>query len=128
MIYLDSSVALAHLLTEDKRPPETLWDQPLVSSRLLRYEIWSRLHVRGLGASDGDRARGLIGLVWLVELSPRVLERALAPFPVSVRTLDGLHLATVEFLRNRGQTVELASYDKRLLAAARALNVPICEL
>jgi hypothetical protein len=128
VIYLDSSVALAHLLTEDKRPPATFWDQPLVSSRLLEYEIWSRLHARGLGASEGDQARGLIDLVWLIELSPRVLVRALNPFPVPVRTLDGLHLATVEFLRNRGQTVELASYDRRLLAGARALTIPTYDL
>ena len=30
MIYLDSSVALAHLLAEDRFPPEALWDQPLI--------------------------------------------------------------------------------------------------
>jgi hypothetical protein len=37
--------------------------------------------------------------------------------------LDGLHLATVEFLRAQGEPVELASYDNRLLAATRALGV-----
>jgi hypothetical protein len=36
-----------------------------------------------------------------------------------VRTLDCLHLATIEFIRGQGETVELASYDNRLLAAAR---------
>jgi len=49
----------------------------------------------------------------------------LEPFPVPVRTLDGLHLASIEFLRGRRQTVELASYDERLLAAARALHIPL---
>ena len=29
MIYLDSSVALAHLLAEDRFPPDLLWDQQL---------------------------------------------------------------------------------------------------
>jgi hypothetical protein len=32
MIYLDSSVALAHLLVEDRFPPDALWDQQLVSA------------------------------------------------------------------------------------------------
>jgi hypothetical protein len=33
VIYLDSSVALAHLLAEDRFPAEDLWRQQLVSSR-----------------------------------------------------------------------------------------------
>jgi hypothetical protein len=37
MIYLDSSVALAYLLAEDRFPPDILRDQPLVSSRLLSF-------------------------------------------------------------------------------------------
>ena len=34
----------------------------------------------------------------------------------------------LEFLRERGQTVELASYDERMLAAARALRIPLFAL
>jgi hypothetical protein len=62
------------------------------------------------------------------ELSPPVLARALEPFPGTVRTLDALHLASVEFLRNRGQSVELATYDKRLMEAAQALGIPLFRL
>ena len=61
----------------------------------------------------------------LLDFSPGVLARALEPFPVSVRTLDGLHLATIEFLRGRGEDIELASYDRRLIAGARALGIAI---
>ena len=50
MIYLDTSVALAHLLAEDREPAESLWQQPLVSSRLLEYELWTRVNARALGA------------------------------------------------------------------------------
>lgn len=128
MIYLDSSVALAQLLAEDRTPPETLWQQPLVASRLLEYEVWNRLNARGLGRSHGEEARALIGRVALIELAPPVLGRALEPFPVPVRTLDALHLASVEFLRGRGQAVELASYDDRLMAAAGALGIPLRAL
>ena len=35
MIYLDTSVALAWLLTEDRQPSASFWDGTLVSSRLL---------------------------------------------------------------------------------------------
>jgi len=125
VIYLDSSVALAHLLAEDRSPPESIWRETLVSSRLLEYEVWNRIHARRLGRSHGEEVRALIGHVALVELAPPVLARVLEPFPIPVRTLDALHLASIEFLRARGQTVELASFDERLLAGARALHIPL---
>ena len=128
MIYLDSSVALAYLLTEDRAPPDLLWGEPLISSRLLEYEVWNRLHARKLGRSHGQEARALIGELALIELSPLILERALEPFPIPVRTLDGLHLATIEFLRSRKPPVELASYDDRLVAAACAMGIEVAAL
>ena len=125
MIYLDSSVALAHLLAEDRSPPPVIWQQPLISSRLLEYEVWNRIHASGLADSHGEETRALIGRLALIELDPPVLSRALEPFPMPVRTLDALHLASIEFLRSRRQTVELLSYDERLLATARALRIPL---
>ena len=128
MIYLDSSVVLAQLLAEDRIPPERLWGEPLTASRLLEYEVWTRIHARRLGESHGDAIRALIGRVALIELAPPVLLRALDPFPHPVRTLDALHLASIEFLRTQGQAPTLASYDARLVAAARALKIPIYDL
>jgi len=128
VIYLDTSVALAQLLAEDRAPPPGLWREPLIASRLLEYEIWTRLNARQLGRSHGEEARTLIQRVALIELAAPVLERALEPFPIPVRTLDALHLASIAFLLGRGQTVELASYDDRLLASAQALGVPLAPL
>lgn len=130
MIYLDTSVALAQLLAEDRRPPDSFWSGNLVSSRLLEYEIWIPLHARGLVESHGEAARLLTGRVAMLELSRPVLARALEAFPVStrLRTLDALHLASCIFLINHGQAVSLASYDRHLNAAARALDVPLQEL
>jgi predicted nucleic acid-binding protein len=128
LIYLDTSVALAHLLAEDRAPAEELWDRPLVSSRLLEYEIWVRLHARRLGESHGEAVRRLVGRLGLLELTPAVLARSMEPFPVPVRTLDALHLASLEFLRDHGQQVELASYDERMLEAAGAMGIPVLEL
>ena len=125
MIYLDTSVALAHLLGEERYPPDSLWDETLVASRLLEYELWTRLHARKLGNSHGDGARALVERLAMLELSRPVLARALEPFPVPVRTLDAVHLASVEFLRAEGVKVELASYDERLLEAARKMKIPV---
>jgi uncharacterized protein len=128
VIYLDSSVALAHLFAEDRAPSDALWAEQLISSRLLEYEVWNRIHARKLARSHGPGARGLIAEVALIEMSPPILERALEPFPVRVRTLDGLHLATIEFLRAQRQSVELASYDDRLIAVARAMGISVTAL
>jgi len=125
VIYLDTSVALAQLLAEDRLPPRELWDEPLISSRLLEYEIWTRIHARRLARSHADEVRALLGRVAMIELAPTVLARALEPFPTSVRTLDALHLASMEFLRQQGQTLTLASYDQRMTNAAKALRFPL---
>ena len=122
MIYLDTSVALAHLLAEDRRPPEEMWAQELVSSRLLEYEIWTRIHARDLERSHGDGVRILLSRVAFVELRAEVLERATDPFPRPVRTLDALHLASLAFLREHGRDVELASYDGRMSGVAEAMG------
>lgn len=128
MIYLDTSVALAHLLAEDRVPPEALWQEPLISSRLIEYEIWTRIHARKLARSHGDEVRTLLGRIALVELSLPVLARALEPFPKPVRTLDALHLASMDFVQKQGQTVSLASYDDRLINVARAFRFPLYTL
>jgi predicted nucleic acid-binding protein len=128
LIYLDTSVALAHILAEDVSPPEDLWQTPLISSRLLEYELWTRIHTRKLTRSHADEVRAMLGRVALIELSPVVLVRALEPFPRPVRTLDAIHLASIDFLQKHGQTVELASYDDRMLTAARALRISIRRL
>jgi predicted nucleic acid-binding protein len=124
MIYVDSSVLLAQLLAEDEQPPATLWDLPLVTSRLAQYEVWTRLNARGLSSSHAEAAERLLGRLHLVELQPFVLARALDPFPSPVRTLDALHLASMEFLRARGLRIELAAYDERLASAAHELEIP----
>ncbi len=128
MIYLDSSVVLARILVEDRRPPPSLWQELLFSSRLLEYEVWVRLNARERHRSHGNVATALINRITLIELKPEVLERALEPFPLPLRTLDALHLASIEFLRGREQSVELASYDDRLTTAARSLGIPVLAL
>ncbi len=129
MIYVDSSVVLAQLLAEDRFPDASFWSRgPLVSSRLIEYEVWNRIHSRGLAGSHGDDVRSLIGRLSLLELAPLVLAHALEPFPTPIRTLDSLHIASIEFLRTIGQRPSLATYDRRLGDAALALEIPLTPL
>ncbi len=128
MIYLDTSVALAQLLAEDRRPRADLWQEPLVASRFLEYELWTRLHARGLAGTHGDAARLLLGRVNFLELARPVLARALEPFPTPVRTLDAIHLASAMFLRERGHDVAVATYDARMCEAAEAIGLEVFEI
>jgi predicted nucleic acid-binding protein len=128
VIYLDSSVLLASVFGESRSPSGTLWDDELTSSHLLRYEVWTRLNAYGLALSHGDRASARLDRVYFVELGQPTLARALEPFPVALRTLDALHLATAEYLRGQGEVIELASYDNRMVSAAQALGIPIMAL
>ena len=128
MIYADTSVVLAQLLAEDRCPPAGFWQEALVSSRLLEYEIWNRVNARKLAQSHGEAARSLIGRVALLELAPPVLARALEPFPEPVRTLDALHLASADFLRSQGQQLKVATYDERMARAAQVLGFKMYAL
>lgn len=125
MIYLDSSIVLAALLTEDRSPGAELWQDELVSSRLLRYEVINRLHAYGLSADVLASANDLLARIALVALAPAVLARAEQPFPVAVRTLDALHLATAVYLTQQRASLSLATYDRRMADAARLLDLTV---
>jgi hypothetical protein len=83
------------------------------------------IDANGLTESHGERGRALLARISLTEMGQDALARALEPWPVSLRTLDALHLATMDFLRRNDGSVELASYDNRLRRGA-GLRVPAC--
>ncbi|MFL6234650.1 MAG: PIN domain-containing protein [Thermoanaerobaculia bacterium] len=128
MIYLDSSVALAYLLAEDRSPSPVLWREPLISSRLLQFEVWARIHARGLTHSHSQLVELLLKRIPLLEMAVPVLTRALKPFPKPIRTLDALHLASADFLRARGEPVAIASYDGRLIEAAQLMGFSLADI
>jgi hypothetical protein len=128
VIYLDSSVALARILAESRSPPDPFWTELFTSSALLEYEVINRVLSRRDWAMRIGVARQLIGLVDLLDLSQPILARALQAFPAPVRTLDGLHLATMDWLRAQGQPFELATYDQRLAAAATAMGFALASI
>lgn len=125
MIYLDTSVVLAQLLDRDRIPPPALWEEVLVSSRLLQYESWVVLNARGLATSHGEDLRALLGRIGMLELDPAILARAVEPFPAPLRTLDALHLASLTYLREAGPAPTLATYDQRMAKVARKMKVEV---
>ncbi len=87
VIYLDSSVALARLFGEGRTPRVSIWAEALVSSQLLEYEVWNRVHARGAGAMLAGAAEALLEPLTFLELSRPVLTRALQPFPIKCARL-----------------------------------------
>jgi hypothetical protein len=129
VIYIDSSVALASILAEERKPADALWAaERLFSSRLLQYEVWNRAFAAGIGGTHRGQIESMLRKIDLLDLSQAALASALTPFPLPVRTLDGLHLATALFLRDQGESIELASYDNRMIAAAQAMGIPVAAL
>lgn len=128
MIYVDTSVALAWILADDRRPPRSLWNESVVSSRLLQYELGCRLHAYGMTAVREKQARENTSVLSFVEMTAPVLERAMKPFPGPMRPLQALHLATFEFLLDHSADVSLASYDSRMIAVAEAMGRTIHPL
>jgi predicted nucleic acid-binding protein len=129
VIYIDTSVVLSHVLAEDVRPSADFWDaDERVASRLTEYEAWVRLHGYAKGPTHGRTLALTLATVHLLELDDGVCARCRAPFPVPIRTLDALHLATADFLRDQGFTVQVATYDARMRDAALAMGFALAPL
>jgi hypothetical protein len=126
--YLDSSVVLAEVLAEGRRPSPDFWSGPLVSSRLLTIEVWTRMQAYGVRESHADGVRKLLEGVNILEMDLPVLARAHEPFPKPIRALDAIHLSSADFLRDQGQEVTVATYDRRMSAAARDMGFELYPL
>lgn len=128
MIYVDTSVVLATLLGEGRVAPPSFWRQLLVSSRLLAFEVWVRVHAKNVAGSHAEQVGSLLGRIAFLEMESRVLQRALEPFPGPVRTLDAMHLATACFLQGQGQSIQVATFDERMAKAARQLRLDVLDI
>lgn len=128
MIYLDASVVLAHLLSEDVRPPDSLWREPLIASRLMEYEVRNRLHALGIEREHPSMAAAVFNQISFVDLVEDVLAAAWDALPTGLRTLDALHLASAIFLREQGVELEVATYDRRFADAARQAGFEVMPL
>ena len=128
LVYLDTSLVLAELLDESRRPPTSLWSQSLVTSRLLQYEVCVRLNDRKVSRETWDLCREIFDGITFIELLPAVLARSLEPFPKFARTLDAMHLSTALFVSGQGPKLSVAAYDQRFIQCAQALDVPVYDL
>ncbi len=129
---LDSSALLRYLLLGDAGLRHAIGFPRLASSELLEIEcrrtisrcrLQNELDDRAL-VEALDRLGKTLEMVDLVELDGAIKRRAMESFPVVVKTLDALHLATALALAEReGETgVQLFSYDRAMNLCARAMG------
>jgi hypothetical protein len=137
--YVDSSLVLRHVLLGEITLAQALAFPGPISSELLEIECRSFLHrCRMAGELDDlslvaatERLEAVLAGLDLVELAPAVKRRAMEAFPVSVKTLDALNLATALEYRSRsgGQELLVFSHDRgvNLCACALGFGTPLAE-
>lgn len=132
-VYVDSSVLLRIALNERGALRE--WrriDRPL-ASELIRLECQRTIDRARIRERLSDvavaRHRGavleLLDAVDIVPLDDVVLERAAAPFPTLLGSLDAMHLATAVLARARVDDLHFATHDSDLAIAARAMGFKV---
>jgi predicted nucleic acid-binding protein len=125
LIYVDASVTLAEVFAEDRRPQDGFWDLPLVASRLTDLEMRARAAALGRLQEKAAVLDEISNAITFADVERKNLEFLYAGQTGALRTLDAIHLATLEFFnRELGETV-LATYDHRLATAAHALGFAV---
>jgi predicted nucleic acid-binding protein len=132
--YIDTSALLRIVLREPGALDDLRSHDGLVSSELIAVEsarTIDRLRLQGSLTTEEATARVRAVNDWLeaidlVLLRPSVLSRASEPMPMSLGTLDALHLATALIWRDRmGPLPTLATHDTALGFAARAFGFDV---
>jgi predicted nucleic acid-binding protein len=133
--YIESSALVAALLEHDADALKSLRARARRVTSALTLAEAARAIVRAGVAErltpEGERAalRALKRFerrCYVVAVTDDVLARARRPFPVEpVRTLDAVHIATVEVLGEPPQLMSIVTRDQRVRENARALGYPL---
>jgi len=121
--YVDASALVKLVLDEPGSTSMRRWyieSDHVVSSIIGVVE--TRRAVRRYGDQD-DRLEAVMRSVDSVDMHPAIVRHAAHVGPVTLRTLDAIHLATALAM---GQELDaFVTYDDRLAAAARTLGLPV---
>jgi uncharacterized protein len=130
--YLDSSVVLRHILRGESAISQALSCDRVVSSELLEIEcrrVIQRCRLQGelddAGTAEASaRLDAVLAGLSLVALSASVKKRAMGAFPVGVKTLDALHLASALVLADDlgEEPLLVFSHDQGMNRCARVLG------
>jgi predicted nucleic acid-binding protein len=130
VIYLDTCAVLKLARDEEHSDEFFGWlepraGEPLVSSVLLEIELSRAL--RRCDPAALPRVPGILSNISLVEIRPSIRASAAAFADPLLRSLDAIHLATAQFAESSTglRLSAFATYDKRLIAAARTAGLHV---
>jgi predicted nucleic acid-binding protein len=135
--YVDSSVLLRFILGQPGTLTELLRADGRVTSQITEVECLRAVEsARARGQLDTDEYVDRRRVVYAqlrrmrrLELSRSVLRRAGEPYPLSVKSLDALHLTSALLLREReASDLVFATHDRQLGRLAAALDFPVIGL
>lgn len=125
-VYLDSSALVKMVIQEKESSALSRYLRARsrrVSCGLARVELIRAVRPHGSGALA--RARALLEHMELLPLDDSVLDDAAALTDAALRSLDAIHLAAARTLRS--ELAALVTYDRRLAAAAAALELEVAS-
>jgi uncharacterized protein len=125
MIYLDSAAVVKLVHAEPESPALRAWlneraETDWTSSVLVEIESFRAL--ARYAPEAVTRLHLVLDQIELIDMSPRVRVLAQTVRPVTIRSLDAIHLGTA--LTLRPNLTSFVTYDKRLLEAATAAELP----
>ena len=135
--YIDSSVVLRVLKGQKYAWKEWGRWEKAYSSTLIRVEcrrFLDRMRLEQHWNDDdvavaGSQLRRLERVITKVRFTAAIVERAAAPMPTVIKTLDAIHIATANLIRERLQpNLLFVTHDQQQAKSARALGFDCAEM
>jgi len=130
--YIESSALVAALLEHDTAAmkPLPLGTQHVTSALTLAEAGRAIIRARATGRLTAAKEQAAVRALrtferrcFILDVDRAVLARVRRPFPIEpIRTLDAVHLATIELLGEAPQVVTIVTRDVRVRDNARALG------
>lgn len=125
--YIDSSALLKLVVREAETSALEAYlanCEGLITSRLAVVEC-VRAARRAAGARLLQTVEQVFEAVYLLEITPAIIDRAASTGSPMLRTLDAIHLATALSVEDPALTMLV--YDERLAEAARAAGLAVVQ-
>lgn len=133
--YIESSALVAAFMETDRAARKAIRSsgRRFASSLTLTEAHRAVLRARVTGRIESDDERSVVRGIQkfarrcdIIGVTDDVLRRAGRPFPVEpIRTLDAIHLASIELLGEPPQLVTVVTRDSRVADNARALGYAV---
>jgi predicted nucleic acid-binding protein len=132
-IYVDASALMRVVLAQQGVKAPTGPGKPLSSSRIVEVEGHRAIdRLRLLGELNDTEAAAktkqlidVVARINLIPVSDSVIELARASFPVGVRALDAIHVASAQVLKAEVGEIEFWTHDRRQADAALSRGLEV---